>query len=67
VLRQIKTDPNSPVWNVSTDGAIIPGHNEITQPVFVNFVRQLYHDTVIFPIITERSKAEQASPPRNVR
>jgi hypothetical protein len=67
VLRQLKTDPNSPVWNVSTDGAIIPGHNEITQPVFVNFVRQLYHDTVIYPIITERSKAEQASPLRNMR
>jgi hypothetical protein len=67
VLRQLKTDPNSPIWNVSTDAAIIPGHNEITQPVFVNFVRQLYHDTVIYPIIVERMKAEQASPPRKVR
>lgn len=67
VLRQIKTDPNSPVWNVRTDAAIIPGHNEITQPVFVNFVRQLYHDTVLYPIIVERRKAEQASPTRNIR
>ena len=61
-LHQLKTDPNSPIWNVTTDGAIIPGHNEITQPVFVSFVRQLYHDTVIYPVIVERTKSEQASP-----
>ncbi len=67
VLRQLKTDPNSPVWNVRTDGAIIPGHNEITQPVFINFVRQLYHDTILYPIIIERTKVEKASPPRIMR
>jgi hypothetical protein len=65
VLKQVKTDPNSPVWNVTTDAAIIPGHNEITQPVFVNFVRQLYHDTVIYPIIVEQMKAGQGTPPPN--
>jgi len=58
VLKQLKTDPNSPVWNVTTDGSIIPGHNEITQPVFVNFVRQLYHDTVIYPIIMQQMQAK---------
>ncbi len=67
VLRQLKTDPNSPIWNVTTDGEIIPSHNEITKPVFVNFVRQLYHDTVIHPIIVERAKAGQALPPPNTR
>lgn len=56
VLKQLKTDPNSPLWNVTTDGAIIPGHNEITQPVFVNFVSQLYHDAVIYPIIIQQMK-----------
>jgi hypothetical protein len=56
VLTQLKTDPNSPVWNVTTDGSIIPGHNEITGAVFVNFVRQLYHDTVIYPIIVQQMK-----------
>ncbi len=67
VLRQLKTDPNSPIWNVRTDGDIIPSHNEITKPVFVNFVRQLYHDTVIHPIIVERAKAGQAVPPPTTR
>ena len=41
---------------MTTDGSIIPGHNEITGAVFVSFVRQLYHDTVIYPIIVQQMK-----------
>lgn len=41
--------PNSPIWNIQTDAELIPGHNEINKPAFVNFLRQLYHGSVSNP------------------
>jgi hypothetical protein len=37
--------PNSLVWNVRSDPAIIPNHTEIVEDKFLEFVRQLYDDT----------------------
>ena len=39
-----KFDPNDPFWIVSADKALIAGHSDIDEPVFVDFVRQLYDD-----------------------
>ncbi|MEX3973829.1 hypothetical protein [Paraburkholderia caribensis] len=35
---------NAVVWNVEVSEAVIDGHNDIMNPVFVNFLRQLYAD-----------------------
>jgi hypothetical protein len=59
-LRHLRFEPNSPIWNVQTDKDIVPDHNNITEPIFVNFVRQLYHDAVIYPLIVKRSKIDGA-------
>ena len=48
-LTQTAGEANAPVWNVSTDASIIPDHGTITRPVFVDFFRQIYLDTVIPP------------------
>ena len=37
-------DPNSPFWIMASDPSIIPGHSEIEQPIFTDFVRQLVDD-----------------------
>lgn len=37
--------PNSLVWNVRADPALIPNHTEIMEEGFLEFVRQLYDDT----------------------
>jgi hypothetical protein len=37
-------DANDPYWIVSTDKSVIDGHSDIDEPVFVDFVRQLYDD-----------------------
>jgi hypothetical protein len=39
-------DPNNPFWIVTTDKSIIRDHNDIEEPVFVDFVRQLYDDLI---------------------
>jgi hypothetical protein len=39
-------DPNDPFWIVVTDKSMIEGHNDIEEPIFVDFVRQLYDDLV---------------------
>jgi hypothetical protein len=49
LLKQTQYDANSPIWNIETDKEIIAGHNEITASVFTNFIRQLYHETVVYP------------------
>ena len=54
-LTHLRFAPNSPVWNVQTDKDLVPGHNDITQPIFINFVRQIYHDAVIYPLLVEKS------------
>jgi hypothetical protein len=40
-------DPNNPYWIVRADPSVIKDHNDIVDPVFVNFVRQLYDDLVL--------------------
>lgn len=39
-------DPNDPLWIVTTDRSMIRDHNDIEEPVFVDFVRQLYDDLI---------------------
>lgn len=50
VLRQLAHsgfDPNDPFWIVRTDKSMIADHSDIEEPVFVDFVRQLY-DELLF-------------------
>jgi hypothetical protein len=47
VLTDASTfDPNDPFWIVITDKSMIEGHSDIEEPIFVDFVRQLYDDLV---------------------
>jgi hypothetical protein len=39
-----RSDPNNPFWVVRTHPNIILDHNDISAPIFVNFVAQLYAD-----------------------
>ena len=39
-------DPNDPFWIVATDKSMIEGHSDIEEPIFVDFIRQLYDDLV---------------------
>lgn len=39
-------DPNNPFWIVVTDQSLIRDHNDIEEPVFVDFVRQIYDDLI---------------------
>lgn len=39
-------DPNEPFWIILTDQSMIRGHSDIEEPVFVDFVRQVYDDLV---------------------
>ena len=43
---QSNFDPNDPFWIVTTDQSLIRGHSDIEEPVFVDFIRQLYDDLV---------------------
>ena len=45
-LAQSQYDPNDPFWIVTTDQSMIRSHNDIEEPVFVDFVRQVYDDMV---------------------
>lgn len=40
-------DPNDPFWIVRTDASLIAGHSDISEPVFVDFVRELYDDLLL--------------------
>lgn len=40
-------NPNSLIWNIQTDASLIGGHSDIMEPKFLEFVRQLYDDTVL--------------------
>lgn len=54
VLAHIGGHRNSPIWNVRTTGGIVPGHNDIKRPLFINFVRQLYHDVILAEILNPK-------------
>jgi hypothetical protein len=43
---QSNYDPNDPFWIVTTDQSMIRSHSDIEEPVFVDFVRQVYDDVV---------------------
>ena len=47
-LSLTKGPPNSPIWNVSAigDPALLPNHSDITQPLFISVIRQLFLDTI---------------------
>ncbi len=45
-LAQSNFDPNDPFWIVTTDQSMIRGHSDIEEPVFVDFIRQVYDDVV---------------------
>jgi hypothetical protein len=45
-LAQSSYDPNDPFWIVTTDQSMIQSHSDIEEPVFIDFVRQLYDDMV---------------------
>jgi hypothetical protein len=49
VLQSVQADPNSPVWNVQTDSTVMTGHSDITNPVLIGFIRQLYEDVTLYP------------------
>ena len=50
ILKHEKLSPNAPIWNVRvTDSSIINGHNDISQPILTNLLRQLYVDSVQYP------------------
>ena len=54
--------PNSPVWNIRTTKEIVPGHNNIKEPRFINFVRQLYHDVVLKEFIRAEAQSPGTTP-----
>ena len=37
-------DPNVPFWMVRAEASVIAGHSDIQEPIFVDFVRQLYDE-----------------------
>jgi hypothetical protein len=39
-------DPNDPFWIILTDQSMIRGHSDIEEPLFIDFVRQVYDDLV---------------------
>jgi hypothetical protein len=49
VLTHEHGDPDNPFWVVSADPRIIDGHNDFYTPVFLNFLRELYDDTLRKP------------------
>ena len=40
-------DPNDPYWIVKTDASLIADHSDITEPAFIDFVRQLYDELLL--------------------
>jgi hypothetical protein len=40
-------DANDPYWMVLADGSVIADHSDIQQPIFVDFVRELYDELLL--------------------
>lgn len=47
-LEHLQFDANSPVWNVQTDGRVMAGHDDIYNELLLDFMRQLYHDSILY-------------------
>ena len=47
-LTATKGPANAPIWNVAAvgDPALLPNHSDITQPLFIAVIRQLFLDTI---------------------
>lgn len=58
-------DPNDPFWIVITDQSTIRDHNDIEEPVFVDFVRQVYDDLVRLKEAEPCRTAPAAEPARD--
>lgn len=46
-LARSPFDPNDPFWLVRADRTVIASHSEISNPIFTDFVRQLYDDLLL--------------------
>lgn len=66
-LTHLNFKPNSLIWNVRTDETIMGGHNDITNPALIDFVRQLYHDTLVYPRSSDPAAAPQPVPPPSTK
>jgi len=42
-----KDNSNAIVWNIETDSEVMKDHNDINNPNFINFLRQLYGDVAL--------------------
>lgn len=42
-----KDNSNAAVWNIETDSEVMKDHNDITNPNFIDFLRQLYGDVAL--------------------
>jgi hypothetical protein len=62
LLQHVQHDPNSIIWNVHTDASVMNGHNDINNDRLFEFVRQLYHDTVLYPLPTGSNVVPQPAP-----
>ena len=40
-------DANDPYWMVLADGSVIADHSDIEQPIFVDFIRELYDELLL--------------------
>jgi hypothetical protein len=40
-------DANDPYWMVLADKAVIADHSDIEQPIFVDFIRELYDELLL--------------------
>ena len=58
-------DPNSVVWNVRSDASIMNGHNDVMNDNLIDFVRQLYLETVVWR--WRRESVAPGSTQRNTR
>jgi hypothetical protein len=45
-----RNHPNSPIWNVRTDETLIRDHDDIYGAIFAAFIRQLYADSLLYPM-----------------
>lgn len=66
-LSHVRHHANSVIWNVRTDATIMRGHNDIDNDTLFEFLRQLYHDSVLYPLPTRAPNAplvvRQGRPP----
>jgi hypothetical protein len=45
LLRHHQHDHRTSIWNVRTDGSVMSGHSDISNPTLSAFLRQLYRES----------------------